>query len=106
VRLIPLDALRQGENEALVARRGAVPRVEAMVDEAVAEWLRRRAEVRVSATIRRLHEHADSLTQELAGKLAGLGLPVGDAERVVRRPMRRLLHEFVTELRTLEAGAA
>lgn len=106
VRLIPLDALRQGEDEALAARRAAVPAVEAMVDEAVAEWLRRRAEYRLSGSLRRIHEQADIVTRELAAELTALGLSGADAERMVRRPVRRLLHELVTELRTLEAGAA
>jgi glutamyl-tRNA reductase len=104
VRRIPLDALRQGEDEALAARRAAVPAVEAMVDEAVARWLRRRAEFRLSGSLRRLHEQADSLTQELTGELTVLGLSASDAEQMVRRPMRRLLHNFASELRLLDAG--
>jgi glutamyl-tRNA reductase len=106
VRLVPLDALRQGEEEALAARRAAVPAVEAMVDAAVTAWLRRRAEARLSGSLRRLHEHADSVMQELTVQLREHGLSATDAERMVRRPVRRLLHELVSELRTLEAGAA
>ena len=106
VRLIPLDALRQGEDEALAARRAAVPAVEAMVDEAVDAWQQRRSELRLSASIRRLHEEAFAVTRELAGELAALGVPAGDAEQMVRRPVRRLLHELVTELRSLEVGVA
>jgi glutamyl-tRNA reductase len=106
VRLLPLDALRQGEDEALAARRAAVPAVEAMVAEAVGSWLRRRSELRLSGTIRRLHQEADGLTRELAGQLVALGIGADEAERIVRRPVRRLLHEVVTGLRDLEAGAA
>lgn len=106
VRIIPLDALRQGEDEALAARRAAVPAVEAMIDEAEAGWLRRRAEHRLSGSLRRIHEQADSLSRELTAELTALGLSAADAERMVRQPVRRLLHEFATELRTLEAGAA
>jgi len=106
VRLIPLDALRQGEAAALAARRAAVPAVEAMVDEAVARWLQQRAGMSLTGTIRRLHQQADAVTHELAEELVACGLPAADAERIVRRPMRRLLHELVGELRSLEAGVA
>jgi glutamyl-tRNA reductase len=106
VRLIPLEAIRQGEDVALAARRAAVPAVEAMVDEAVASWARQRAERRLSGAIRRLHEQADDVTRELAGELAALGLDADDAERILRRPLRRLLHGLVSELRELETSAA
>jgi glutamyl-tRNA reductase len=106
VRLVALDALRQGEAEALAARRAAVPAVEALVDEAVTRWLQQRAGLRLTGTIRRLHQQADAVTRELAGELVACGMPAADAERMVRRPMRRLLHELVGELRSLEAGAA
>ncbi|HKY74685.1 MAG TPA: hypothetical protein VJS45_00990 [Acidimicrobiia bacterium] len=106
VRLVPLDAILQGEEEALAARRAAVPAVEAMIDEAVAGWLRRRAEAHLSGSVRRLHEYADSVMRELAGELTAHGLSATDAERMLRRPVRRLVHELVSELRTLEAGAA
>ena len=106
VRLVPLDALRQGEEQALAARRAAVPAVEAMVDAAVAGWLRRRAEARLSGSLCRLQEHADSVMQELTVQLREHGLSAADAERMARRPVRRLLHELVSELRMLEVGAA
>jgi glutamyl-tRNA reductase len=106
VRLVSLDALRQGEERALAARRAAVPAVEAMVDGAVAGWLRRRAEARLSGSLCRLQEHADSVMQELTVQLREHGLSAADAERMARRPVRRLLHELVSELRMLEAGAA
>ena len=106
VRLIPLDALRQGEDAALAARRAAMPAVETMIEEAVAGWQRRRAEDRLSGSLRRIHEQAESATRELTAELTALGLSPADAERMVRRPVRRLLHGLVTELRTLEAGAA
>ena len=106
VRLVPLDALRQGEDEALAARQAAGPAVEAMVDEVVASWVRRRSELRLTGTIRRLHQQADGLTRELTGELVSLGMAADQAERIVRRPLRRLLHELVTELRDVEAGAA
>ena len=76
------------------------------VDDAVIGWQQRRSELRLSASIRRLQEEADAVTQELAGELAAFGVSAGDAELMVRRPVRRLLHELVTELRSLEAGAA
>ena len=106
VRVVPLDALRQGEEEALAARRAALPAVESMVDAAVAAWLRRRAEARLSGSLSRLQERADSVMQELTAQLKEHGLSATDAERMVRRPVRRLLHELVSELRMLEAGAA
>jgi hypothetical protein len=46
------------------------------------------------------------MTRELAGELVACGVTAGAAERIVRRPMRRLLHELVGELRSLDAGAA
>ena len=106
VRVVPLDALRQGEEEALAARQAAVPAVEAMVDEAVASWLQKRSELRLAGTIRRLHQQADGLTRDLTGELAALGVAADEAERLVRRRLRRLLHDVVTELRDVEAGAA
>ena len=106
VRIIPLDAIRQGEDAALATRRAAVPAVEAMVDAAVADWERWRSGRRLSGTIRRLHEQADDVTRQLAGELAALGVPAGDAERILRRPLRRLLHELVTELRDVGVGVA
>jgi len=83
-----------------------VPAVEALVDEAVTRWLQQRAGLRLTGTIRRLHQQADAVTRELAGELVACGMPAADAERMVRRPIRRLLHELVGELRSLEAGAA
>ena len=106
VRVVPLDSLRQGEDQAMAARQAAVPAVEVMVDEAVACWERRRSQLRLSATIRRLHQSADGVTRELAGELAALGVGANDAERIVRRPLRRLLHELVTELRDVDVSAA
>lgn len=106
VRTVPLDSLRQGEDDALAARRAAVPAVEAMVEEAVGCWERRRSELRLTGTIRRLHQSADGLTREAAAELVTLGVDSADAERILRRPVRRLLHELITELRTAEAGAA
>lgn len=106
VHVVPLDALRQGEDAALAARQAAVPAVEAMVDDAVALWLQKRAKRRLSGTVRRLHEQADGLTRELAGELVALGLPAEEAERIVRRPIRRLLHEVVTELTVADVDAA
>lgn len=46
VRLIALDSIRPGEDDVLAARRSAVPAVEAMVDEVVADWEHRRSEAR------------------------------------------------------------
>lgn len=104
--VIPLDALRQGEADALAARRAAVPAVEAMVAEAVAEWTQRRAERRLSGAICRLHGQADEVTRELAEELVARGLAPDEVERILRRPLRRLLHEIVSELRAAEAAAA
>ncbi|HET9772721.1 MAG TPA: hypothetical protein VFS16_17635 [Acidimicrobiia bacterium] len=104
--VIPLDAIRPGEVEALAVRRAAVPEVEAMVDQAVVDWMQRRAERRLSGVIRRLHEEADEVTRELADELVARGLTPAEAERILRRPLRRLLHEVVSGLRTTEAGAA
>src|SRR5581483_1811193 len=73
VRVVPLDAIRQGEDVALAARQAAVPAVEAMVDRAVAGWLKWQTGLRLSGTIRRLHEQADEVTRELAAELAALG---------------------------------
>jgi glutamyl-tRNA reductase len=106
VRLIPLEAIRQGEDAALAAREASVPAVEAMVEEAVADWQRWRSGLRLATTIRRLHEQADDVRRELVDGLEGLGLDAGDAERILRRPLRRLLHELVTELREQESSAA
>ena len=106
VRIVPLDALRQGEDAALAARQAAVPAVETMVDEAVASWLRKQSTPRLSGTIRRIHQQADGFTRELAGELVALGVAAEEAERIVRRPVRRLLHELVTELLVADADAA
>ena len=70
------------------------------------DWLRWRSGLRLSGTIRRLHEQADDVTRELTGELAALGVTARDAERILRRPLRRLLHELVTELRDLGTTAA
>ena len=104
--VIPLDAIRQGEVEALAVRRAAVPAVEAMVDKAIVDWMRRRADRRVSGAIRRLHGRADDVARELADELVARGLAPDEAGRILRRPLRRLLHEMVSELRTAEVGAA
>jgi glutamyl-tRNA reductase len=106
VRVISLEGLRQGENGTLAAREAAVPAVEAMVEEAVDGWMRRRSERNLSETIRRLNEHADRLSRELAVDLVGLGVAAREAERIARRPMRRLLHDLIGELRDVEAAPA
>jgi hypothetical protein len=68
--------------------------------------MQRRADRRVSGAIRRLHGRADDVARELADELVARGLTADEAGRILRRPLRRLLHEMVSELRTAEVGAA
>lgn len=106
VELVPLDAIRSGEDAVAAERRAAVPAVEQIVEGEVDAWRTWRAGLPLEMAIRALHEEAAALTREAAAELAAVGaLSAGDAERILRPTVRRLLHDHVTRLRALPQPA-
>lgn len=95
VRLFDVDDLRSTLDEALAARQREVPRVEAMIDAAVARWQRRFRELTVKPVIIDLREKAEAIRQrELARTLRHLG----DVEPQVLAHVQHLSKALVNQL--------
>ncbi|MEN8149252.1 MAG: glutamyl-tRNA reductase [Planctomycetota bacterium] len=96
-----VDALRTIVDANLDLRRKAIPRVEAMVEEAVASFVRWEKEMQVTPAIKALRERFEEIRQEeLAKNLKRI--PEEGREATVRLTeslMNRLLHEPTVTLR-------
>jgi len=98
--VIDIDAIRERQGAALEVRRAAVPVVEEIVDRELAAWTRWCRGLSIEDLVRRLYRDVDTHTREAADVLVGrAGLSANDAERLVRRCFRPLVHEHVRRLR-------
>jgi glutamyl-tRNA reductase len=109
VRLFDVDDLRAGLDDAMASRLREVPKVEAIVDEEVAEFGRRYRELEVEPLLAELRRRAESVRErELEQALRDLGdVDPAVAERMdhlTRVLVRRLLHDPTVRLRE-RAGA-
>jgi glutamyl-tRNA reductase len=99
--LVSLLALTQEADAAAEARLAAVPEVEGLVAEQVAQWALARRRQPLERAIKQLHQEAARATREAAQQLsAHSGLDAADVERVLGRQVRRVLHEHVAALRS------
>jgi glutamyl-tRNA reductase len=104
VEVVGIDAIRERHTQHLAIREAAVPLVEAIVQGEVRAWVRWRDGLPLEALIKQLYGDLDAISREAAGPLAaGTTLPVAEAEAIVQRCCRRLLHGHVRRLRALAA---
>ncbi|HXG49269.1 MAG TPA: hypothetical protein VNO52_16720, partial [Methylomirabilota bacterium] len=92
-----IDAIRERQETALVRRRAAVPAVERLIEEALAEWERWRAARPIEAALKSLFTHADPLLR--AADAAG-------ADPALGRSLRRLLGQHARQLRAGPFGVS
>ena len=109
VRLFDVDDLRAGLDDAMAARLGEVPRVEALVEEEVEDFGRRYRELEVEPLLSALRRQAESIrVRELERTLDDLGdVDAAVAERIEhlsRTLVKRLLHDPTVRARE-RAGA-
>ena len=109
VRLFDVDDLRAGLDDAMASRLREVPKVEAIVDEEVAEFGRRYRELEVEPLLAELRRQAESIRErELERALRDLGdVDQAVAERMdhlTRALVKKLLHDPTVRLRE-RAGA-
>ena len=102
--VVDIDAIREQQGAALETRRAAVPAVEEIVELELAAWTRWRRGLTVDL-VRRLYRDMDAQTREAADALVErAGLSTDDAERLVRRCFRPMVHEHVRRLREIVSG--
>ena len=104
VRLFDVDDLRAGLDDAMAARLREVPRVEAILEEDVAEFGKRYRELEVEPLLAELRRQAESIRErELERALRDLGeVDPAIAERVdhlTRALVKKLLHDPTVRLR-------
>jgi glutamyl-tRNA reductase len=95
VRLFDVDDLRAGLDGALASRLGEVPKVEAIVEEEVATFARRHAELEVEPLVSALRLRAERIrAREVERTLRRLG----DVDRETAEHVDRLSHALVKKL--------
>ena len=104
VRVFDVDDLQDRAGHGMAERRAAVPRVEAIIEEEVAEFERWRRTLRVEPLVRELRQHADTIRRrELDRALRRVPtLDDGARDQVERLSislMNALLHEPTRRLR-------
>jgi glutamyl-tRNA reductase len=109
VRLFDVDDLRAGLDDSMSSRLREVPKVEAILEEEVAEFGRRYRELEVEPLLAELRKQAESIRErELERALRDLGeVDPAVAERVdhlTRALVKKLLHDPTVRLRE-RAGA-
>jgi glutamyl-tRNA reductase len=109
VRLFDVDDLRAGLDDAMASRLREVPKVEAILEEEVAEFGRRYRELEVEPLLAELRRQAESIRErELERALRDLGdVDPEVAERLehlTRALVNKLLHDPTVRLRE-RAGA-
>lgn len=103
--VVSLLGLTQVADEAAQARLAAVPAVEALVAEHVAQWQLARDRAPIEAAIKDLHLAAAQAARAASRSLAEeTGVAAEVVERHLVRQVRRVLHGHVTALRALPAG--
>jgi glutamyl-tRNA reductase len=102
VELIDIDAIREREEHYLAKRRAAVPDVQRIVEEEVKQWERWRASVSMERVIETLYRDVSCHSRNAAQRLVESGpLTEANAEHLIRRSFKQLLHHHVQRLRQL-----
>lgn len=100
--VVSLLALTQDADEAAQARQAAVPAVEALVAEHVAQWVLAQERAPLEAAIKQLHLDAERAAREASRALAQeTGVAAEVVERHLVKQVRRVLHGHVATLRAL-----
>jgi glutamyl-tRNA reductase len=104
VKLIDIDGIRELQARHLANRQAAVPEVERIVAKEVQSWQRWMAALPIEGVIKRIYEEAFQQSRLTARQLIQSGpLSETDAEELIRRSYKKLLHEHVQRLRRLSA---
>jgi glutamyl-tRNA reductase len=111
VRLFDVDDLRAGLDEALASRLREVPKVEAIVEEEVADFGRRYRELDVEPLLAAFRRRAERIREaEVERTIRRLGDvdagTVDQIERLSRSLVKKLLHEPTARLRELAREGA
>jgi glutamyl-tRNA reductase len=102
VTVIDIDAIRERQEAVLIQRQAAVPDVERIVEDEMRAWERWYASLPLESLIKVLYREVTSCSQEAAQHLLTPGaLTPAQAEHVVSRSVKRLLHGHVRRLRGL-----
>ena len=107
VSVLDVDQIREQQEEVLERRTQSIPRVEAIVSDALAVWQQRRACLPLESIIRRLYANVSDSSQELVRELERRRVSdnPNELEEIVRRGFKRFLHDHVESLRKLNAAA-
>jgi glutamyl-tRNA reductase len=106
VEVIDLDAIRERQEQVLEQRQAAGPAVESLIAAEARAWEGWRAARSLESAIKLLYQEAATLSRETAACLsAPNGLTRAQAEHIVHRSFKHLLHAHVSRLRGLTAGA-
>ena len=97
VEVVSLATVAERDTRTHARRAAACPAVEAMVDAELEQWAQWLATRDLEHVIKSLYADSDRLTRETARELS-LADPA-QTEPVLRRAVRRMLHEHVTRLR-------
>lgn len=96
-----IDDIRERRESVLAERQAAVPAVEQIIEEQMAAWERWQAAQELEADIALLYECAARRGREAASELFASGAVSSpqQAERIVSRAIRRVLHQHTRKLR-------
>jgi glutamyl-tRNA reductase len=105
--VIDIDAIRERQETVLAQRREAIPGVEEIVEEELRAWEQWRAALPIEDAIKQLYQEAAARSREAAPKLAAPGaFTQSEAEEMIFRSFKQLLHRHVRRLRDLSYGRA
>lgn len=103
--VIDVDAIRESCQSMLSRRRRAVPEVERIVEKTLVAWRRFSASQTVESRIKRLYRAAGDASKRAGSELAALErFDSREAERIVLRSIKQLLHEHVRDLRAIASS--
>ncbi len=105
VEVLGIDAISESHEEALAQRRAAVPEVEQIVAEELGGWERWRTGLPMEGMIKCLYQEAAALSQNEAQNLVGATMfSQIQAQQILLRSFKRLLHRHVRSLRELDTA--
>jgi glutamyl-tRNA reductase len=106
--LMDVDAIQDSCRVTLARRQRAIGSVETLVEESLSAWTRFSHSQTAERQIKRLYQAAAEASRTAAAEIARLdGLDSREAEKIVLKTIKRLLHEHARDLRgvTTRSGA-
>ncbi len=101
VEILNVDSVVARRHSGLQERRAAVPAVERIVEEAVAEWTTWCASQPLERAIKELFAQVERVSRQNASQLASIsGMSDSEAKTALIKGFKRQLHPYVRELRT------